>query len=33
METPSKNIVICADGTGNAYFGPKTNVLQLFRWR
>ncbi len=30
METPSKNIVICADGTGNSYFGPKTNVLQLF---
>ena len=30
MKTLSKNIVICADGTGNSYFGPKTNVLQLF---
>lgn len=25
-----KNVVICADGTGNSYFGPKTSVLRLF---
>jgi uncharacterized protein (DUF2235 family) len=30
MEMSSKNIVICADGTGNSYFGAKTNALQLF---
>ena len=30
MEISSKNIVICADGTGNSYFGARTNVLQLF---
>src|SRR5262245_9647974 len=29
-EELSKNIVICADGTGNSYFGAKSNVFQLF---
>ena len=28
----SKNIVICCDGTGNAYSGTRSNVLRTYTW-
>jgi uncharacterized protein (DUF2235 family) len=32
IDAPPKNIVICADGTGNHYSGVPSNVLRLYTW-